>query len=181
MLALIFWSRHTIEKGAFMKCRLSIFDIATATYRPILVTSTLIEAPNSHPAGYFLLNAEGRLYRLHPNDPKLEPLPTDDLFHLNYDHGITLDGQIVIVSNSPKPRSSVIYTVQVTGGVPKRVTYQSPSWWHGVTPDGSTVAYTAGRNGIFDIYIYPIESGEEFKLSKDFDYTDGLDYTPDGE
>lgn len=46
MLALIFWSRYTIEKGAFMKYRLSIFDIVTATYRPILVGSTLMEASN---------------------------------------------------------------------------------------------------------------------------------------
>ena len=86
MLAPIFWSRHTIEKGAFMKYRLSNFDTATATYRPILITSTLIEAPNWHPAGNFLLNAEGRLFRVDPHNPKLEPLPIDDLFHLNNDH-----------------------------------------------------------------------------------------------
>ena len=71
MLAPIFWSRHTIEKGAFVKYRPSIFDIGTATYRLILVMSTLTEAPNWRPADYFLLNAEGRLYRVHPNDPKL--------------------------------------------------------------------------------------------------------------
>ena len=75
----------------------------------------------------------------------------------------------------------MIYTIHVTGGVPKRVTYQSPSWWHGVTSDGSTVAYTARRDGIFDIYTCPIEGGEEFKLTKDFDHTDGPDYTPDEE
>ncbi len=69
----------------------------------------------------------------------------------------------------------MIYTVQVTGGVPKRVTYQRPSWWHGVTPDGSTVAYTAQRNGIFDIYTCSIEGGEEFKLTQDFEHTDGPD------
>ena len=65
MLAPIFWSRHTIEKGEFMKYRLSILDIATATYRLIFVTRTLIEALNYHSAGYFLLHAEGRLYRVH--------------------------------------------------------------------------------------------------------------------
>ena len=54
-----------------MKYRPTIFDIGTATYRPILVMSTLIEAPDWRPADYFLLNAEGRLYRVHPNDPKL--------------------------------------------------------------------------------------------------------------
>ena len=143
--------------------------------------SALIEAPNWRPADYFLLNAAGRLYRVHPNEPKLEPLPIDDLFHLNNDDCITPDGQIVIVSNSPKPRSSVIYTVQVTGGVAQRLTYQSPYWWHGITSDGFTVAYTARRDGIFDIYTCPIEGGEEFKLTKDFDHSEGPNYTPNGE
>ena len=112
---------------------------------------------------------------MHPNDPKLEPLPIDDLFHRNNDYGITPDGQTVIVCNSPKQLSSVIYKVQVTGGVPKRVNYQSASWWHAVTPDGSTVAYTARRDGIFDIYNCPIEVGKELKLTQDFDHTDGPD------
>ena len=69
----------------------------------------------------------------------------------------------------------MIYTVQVTGGVPKRVNYQSPSWWHGATPDGSTVAYTARCDGIFDIYTCPIEVGEALKLTQDSDHTDGSD------
>ena len=110
----------------------------------------------------------GWLFRVDPHNPKLEPLPIDDLFHLNNDDCITPDGQTVIVNNSPKPLSSVIYTVQVTGGVPKRVTYQSPSWWRCITSDGSTVAYTARRDGIFDIYNCPLEGGEEFKLVKRF-------------
>ena len=46
---------------------------------------------------------------------------------------------------------------------------------------GSTVAYTALRDDIFDIYTCPIEGGEEFKLTTDFEHTDGPDYTPDGE
>ena len=95
-----------------------------------------------------------------PNDPKLEPLPIDDLFHLNNDHDITPDGNIVLMSNSPKPSSSEIYTVQFKGGVPKRVAYQSPSWWPGITPDGSKVAHTAWRYGSFNIYTCPFEGGE---------------------
>ena len=63
--------------------------------------STLIEAPNWHPAAYFLLIAEVRLYRVHLNDPELETLPIDDLFHLNNDHDISPAGQTVILSNSP--------------------------------------------------------------------------------
>ena len=90
-----------IEKGAFIKYRLLIFNIVTAPYRPFLVTSILIEAPNWHPAAYFLLNAEVRLCRVHLNEPELETLPIDDLFHLNNDHGKTPAGQTVIVNNSP--------------------------------------------------------------------------------
>ena len=75
----------------------------------------------------------------------------------------------------------MIYTVQVTGGVPKHVTYRSPSWWHVVTTDGSAVAYTAQHDDGSDIYNYPIEGGEDLKLTTDFDQTDEPDYTPDGE
>ena len=48
-----------------------------------------------------------------------------------------------------------------------------------MSPDGSTVAYTARRDVIFDIYTCPKEVGEELKLTKDFDHTEGPDYNPD--
>ena len=91
------------------------------------------------------------------------------------------DGRSLIVSDSPNTGSLIIYTVPYSGGRPSQVTDASPSWWHGISPDGKTLAYTARRNGVFDIYSCPFEGGVEKKLTDDFDHTDGPDYTADGE
>ena len=157
-----------------LKYRLSFFDIETGQIKPILVTDRLIEAPNWHPDGIILLNCEGCLFEVNPVDPKLIPIPIQGLNDLNNDHGITPDGRSLIVSDSPNTGSSIIYTVPYSGGRPSQVTDASPSWWHGISPDGKTLAYTARRNGVFDIYSRPFEGGVEKKLTDDFDHTDEL-------
>ncbi len=163
-----------------LKYRLAIFDIETGKIKPILFTGRLIEAPNWHPDGTIILNCEGCLFRVNPADPKLIPIPIEGLKDLNNDHGITPDGRSLIVSDSPDSGSSIIYTVPYSGGRPSQVTDASPSWWHGISPDGKTLAYTARRNGVFDIYSCPFEGGVEKRLTDDFDHTDGPDYTVDG-
>ena len=42
-------------------------------------------------------------------------------------------------------RPSLIYTVPVGGGPPKRVTEQGPSYFHGWSPDGKTLTYCGQR------------------------------------
>ena len=148
-----------------LKYRLSFFDIETGQIKPILVTDRLIEAPNWHPDGTIILNCEGCLFEVNPVDPKLIPIPIQGLNDLNNDHGITPDGRSLIVSDSPDTGSSIIYTVPYSGGRPSQVTDASPSWWHGISPDGKTLAYTARRNGVFDIYSCPFEGGVEKRLT----------------
>ena len=115
-----------------MTYRLSIYDVITGQINPVLVTERLIEAPNWHPDGY-LLGGEGLLFRVKLDNPDLEYIRIEGLEHLNNDHGITPDGATLIVSNSPEPFSSVIYSVAAEGGLPKKITPQSPSWWHGIS------------------------------------------------
>ncbi len=55
-----------------------------------------------------------------------------------------------------------------------------PSYWHGWSPDGATLAYVAKRDGTFQIYTCALEGGEEFQVTRGFDHCDGPDYTPDG-
>ena len=168
-----------------MKYRLSIFDLEREQVQLVLVTDRLIEAPNWHPDGSIIVNGEGRLFRVNPAAPDLVPIPIEGLQDLNNDHGITPDGKILILSNSPHPNTSTIYTVPYSGGTPSRVTpsrvtHATPSWWHGISPDGRTLAYTAKRDGVFDIYSCPVEGGAEQRLTEGFDHTDGPDYTADG-
>ncbi len=68
----------------------------------------------------------------------------------------------------------------IGGGTPRRVTKYSPSYWHGWSPDGKTLAYCAERNGEFDIYTIQVTGGEETRLTTAKGLDDGPDYSPDG-
>ena len=76
---------------------------------------------------------------------------------------------------------SRIYTVPLTGGVPRLITPLAPSYLHGWSPDGKTLAYCAERNGEFDIYTIPAEGGEETRLTDAPGLNDGPEYDSAGE
>ena len=66
------------------------------------------------------------------------------------------------------------------GGAPRRITQKSPSYWHGWSPDGKTLAFVGERNGDFDIYAIPAAGGEEKQLTTAKGLDDGPEYSPDG-
>jgi len=63
--------------------------------------------------------------------------------------------------------------------MPKRVTQNSPSYWHGWSPDGTTLAFVGQRNDDFDIYAIPVSGGQETRLTTAKGLDDGPDYAPD--
>ena len=73
-----------------------------------------------------------------------------------------------------------IYTVPASGGEPRQITAFTPSYYHGWSPDGRTLAYCAQRNGVFNLYAIGVEGGEERRLTFGGGYDDGPDYSPDG-
>jgi Tol biopolymer transport system component len=100
----------------------------------------------------------------------------------NNDHGLSPDGtQLVISDQSQEQRKSLIYILPVSGGMPRRITQQAPSYWHGWSPDGKTLAYCAERNGEFDVYTISVEGGEEKRLTTSSGLDDGPDYSSDGQ
>jgi Tol biopolymer transport system component len=78
--------------------------------------------------------------------------------------------------------------VPITGGTPKLLTSNAPSYFHGWSPDGKTLAFCGQRtftvNGQrqdnFDIYTVPAAGGPETRLTTDPGKDDGPDYSPDG-
>ena len=81
-----------------------------------------------------------------------------------------------ISDNLQGDHNSLVYIVPIAGGTPRRVTQKSPSYWHGWSPDGRTLAFVGQRNGEFDIYAIPAAGGEETRLTT----AKGLDDGPDG-
>ena len=163
---------------------LETVPIASRDRRAIFTTiDQLIEAPNWTPDGQSLIyNSKGRLYRLPVTGGAPAVIDTGSAIRCNNDHGISPDGKTIVISDQSTPdRKSRIYTLPAEGGVPQLITEAAPSYWHGWSPDGKTLAYCAERNGEYDIYTVPATGGTELRLTDAKGLDDGPDYSPDGQ
>ena len=135
----------------------------------------LLEAPNWSPDGQFLLlNSGGKLWTLPAGGGEPAMVDTGTVNRINNDHGISPDGRLFAIS------AGHIYVLPAGGGTPKQVTEATPSYYHGWSPDGSTLVYCANRGGNFDLYAISVKGGAERRLTTDAGYDDGPDYSPDG-
>jgi len=150
--------------------------------RVVYLAAGRIEAPNwTRDGKSFLFNSDGRIERLPVAGGKPEMVDTGFATRCNNDHGISPDGtQLVISDQSQEEERSLIYMLPMTGGTPRRITKNSPSYWHGWSPDGKTLAFVGERNDEFDIYSIPITGGEETRLTTAKGLDDGPEYSPDG-
>ncbi len=161
---------------------LETVDIGSKDRRAVYVTTNHIEAPNWSPDGTcFLFNSGGRIYRLPVQGGEPQRVETGFADRCNNDHGLSPDGTRLVISNqSQEKKLSLIYTLPVTGGTPQRITRLGPSYWHGWSPDGKTLAYCAERNGEFDVYSIPASGRDETRLTTAAGLDDGPEYSPDG-
>ncbi|HZS05513.1 MAG TPA: hypothetical protein VFD58_11805 [Blastocatellia bacterium] len=165
-----------------LESTLETIAVASKDRRVVYHQRAHFEAPNwSRDGKYFLFNQGGRIYRLPVTGGEPQLLDTGFATRCNNDHGISPDGtQLVISDQSQEQKRSLIYTLPIAGGMPRRITQLAPSYWHGWSPDGKTLAYCAERNGNYDIYTIPAEGGEEKRLTTAAGLDDGPDYSPDG-
>lgn len=160
---------------------MEIFNIENLTRQVVFEENDHFEAPNWSPDGsYLLYNSHGLLYKYEFQTGQKEQVQTDFAKNINNDHGISTDGQTIVLSHSPEGEGSKVYTVPASGGTPQLVTPLHPSYWHGWSPDGQTLAYVAMREGDFDIYTIGVKGGEEIRLTQEPGLDDGPDYSPDG-
>jgi hypothetical protein len=165
-----------------LHCTLETVAIASHDRKAIYHTLDHIEAPNwSRDGSNFFFNAGGRIYRLPVSGgEKPETVDTGFAVRCNNDHGFSPDGKRLAISDQTRGGKSLIYTLPATGGEPVALTTRAPSYWHGWSPDGVTLAYCAERDGEFDIYTIPTSGGEEKRLTTAKGLDDGPDYTADG-
>jgi TolB protein len=156
--------------------------LASTDRRVVLVTPARIEAPTWLRDGKTLVyNGGGRLYRVPAAGGTPEAVDTGFAVRCNNDHGVSPDGtRLVISDQSQGDKKSRIYTLPVAGGAPKLVTPNAPSYWHGWSPDGKTLAYCAERDGEYDVYTTPVDGGPETRLTTAKGLDDGPEYSPDG-
>ena len=156
--------------------------IGSRDRRAVYHTKDLVEAPNwSHDGSALYYNGGGRIHRLAlEGEPKPELIDTGTHIRCNNDHGISPDGKFLAISDSSKDGKSRIYVLPITGGTPKEITPNAPSYWHGWSPDGTMLAYCAQRDGKFGIFTIPAIGGDEKRITLSDGLDDGPDYSPDG-
>jgi Tol biopolymer transport system component len=170
------------EKPPMLESRLEVLTVATGEREVVHAAKAHFEAPNWSRDGSFLVfNQDGRILTLGLRERVPRLVDTGFATRCNNDHGLSPDGKWLAISDqSQEDGRSLIYVLPAGGGVPRRVTAKGPSYWHGWSPDGKTLAYCAERGGEYDVYTIPVEGGEETRLTTAPGLDDGPDYAPDG-
>jgi len=160
---------------------LETISVDSTDRRMVYIAPERFEAPNWMPDGKSLLfNRNGHIEKIVVSGGTPQVLDTGFATRCNNDHLISPDGtQLGISDNSQEEHKSLVYIVPISGGAPRRLTQNSPSYLHGWSPDGKTLAFVGERNGEFDIYTIPASGGEETRLTTAKGLDDGPEYTRD--
>lgn len=152
---------------------LEVWDVATGQSRVILRTPMLIEAPNWHPDGWFLVNGEGRLWRADVDG--LQPLQTGCAERCNNDHGFLPDGRVIFSAHDGTGAGMHVWD----GAATQPVGTQRPSWWHGA--HGDRLVYACARSDrVVRIATCAMDGSGERVLTPDVAHHDGPDFSACG-
>jgi TolB protein len=167
---------------------LETIDVDSYDRRVVYLAPEHFEAPNwTRDGNAFLFNRDGHMLRLPASGGTPQIVDTGSATRCNNDHGISPDGtELAISDNSQGDHESLVYIVPISGRAPRRITENSPSYWHGWSPDGKTLAFVGLRNGDGDIYTLPADTQpgtpppQETRLTTAKGLDDGPEYSPDG-
>ena len=165
---------------------LNTLDVETGEIHTLCRFDRVIEAPNwLKGQNTIIFNSEGHIFTYDIASGLENCIDTGTCDNCNNDHVISPDEQEIAVSHSVKetPWLSQVYVLPLSGGTPRLVTPNAPSYLHGWSPDGQEFAYCAFRehNGKMevDIYTIPVQGGDEQRLTGG-GFNDGPEYSPDG-
>jgi TolB protein len=173
------------QNPANVRSKISIYDLETKSVRVVYTADKLWEAPNWSPDGkYLLANSGGALYKfVLDTDGKGQPekLALDTAYECNNDHGLTRDGSLLAFSAKyGGSQDSRVFVASPDGAKPRLRTTNSPSYFHGWSPDGKWLAFVGKRGDHFNIFRIPVDGGNEERLTSTPVSDDGPDYSPDG-
>jgi TolB protein len=167
----------------YIGSNVEVMDVATGKRKIVYTATDSFQAPNWTKDGQALIyNRNGRLYRFDLAKKAATPIDTGFAINNNNDHVLSFDGKMLAISHHSKDdgNASIVYTVPVNGGTPRRVTAKGPSYLHGWSPDGKYLVYTGQRDGELDIYKISVGGGPETRLTNAKGLDDGPEFTPDG-
>lgn len=162
---------------------LETYDAATGARTVQKEFNGRIEAPNWTVDGKSLVyNSKGNIYLFSLETKKSVQIHTGNCNSCNNDHVLSADGKsLAISSGCGESLVSRIWVLPIGGGWPRMITEKAPSYLHGWSPDGKTLAYCAARDGEFDIYTIGLQEGSpEVRLTDAPGLDDGPEYSPDG-
>ncbi|MEJ2705272.1 MAG: hypothetical protein P8Z79_22760 [Sedimentisphaerales bacterium] len=167
----------------YIGSRLEIMEIEDGHRKVVYGVPDSLQAPNWTPDEKSLIyNRNGLLYNFDLATRAPTAIETGFADRINNDHVISFDGKYLGISghSADDNGQSIICTLPIGGGTPKRVTQLGPSYLHGWSPDGKELVYTAQRDGQYDVYKMSPSGGREIQLTDTKGLDDGPEYTPDG-
>ena len=162
------------------------YDIEARQARELAHFTYVVEAPFYSKDGKSLYyNCEGRIYRFDLATAQSTLVDTGACIYCNNDHVLSPDGIAMAVSGSTDSEGmSKIYMVHLGVDNATEIVPTPLSYLHGWSPDGSTLAYCAGRlygkEMEWDIYTCPVTGGAETRLTNATGLNDGPEYSSDG-
>lgn len=175
---------------------LEVLNVHTGKLETVYTSPEQFEAPNWMPDGRTLIvnvsgpgPNKGQLKTFDLVTKTVAPLDTGTIGRNNNDHVLTFDGKMLGVSiHAPEDGGrSVVYKLPSKGGAPVRITKNSPSYFHGWSPDAKWMVYTGGRKESpdakadkYDIYKISADGGDEIRLTTTPGLSDGPEFSPDG-
>lgn len=185
VLAPVYTAGSVVREKTTPYSTLEVVPIASTDRRVVYTVAKHFEAPNWLRDNFgFLVNEGGHLERIGAKGAAPMLIETGNLNQINNDHVLSPDGTRMAISDNTEPGGSRIYTLPVAGGQPQKLTVNAPSYAHGWSPDGKTIAFCGERNGEFDVYTIPANgdpaADKEKRLTTAKGLDDGPDYSPDG-
>lgn len=171
----------------YIGSNLEIMEVATGKRKILMQSAHSLQAPNWTPDGKTLIyNSNGFLYNYDLASGAVTMLNTGFATRNNNDHVLTFDGKTMGIShhNADDNGTSSVYYLPVTGSdKPIKVTADGvgASYFHGWSPDGEYMVFTANRKDKFDIYKVSIKDKKEIQLTDNEFLDDGPEYSPDGQ
>lgn len=170
------------------KAVLQIYNVNTGKIEIMKKFNYAVEAPSWSKDGKKLLySSYGNVYWFDLETKESFKVDTGIADTCNNDCVLKPDGSALGVSSGRNgDMNSRIYTVDFVSGEVKEITSLPLSYLHGWSPDGTMLAFCAGREVSgdgdveWDIYTIPAEGGEEVRLTNAPGLNDGPEYSSDG-